>query len=227
MGNHLGQSIKAAQNNNTAYFSSTLNTFTRWVHIAQLGDPSLRIKYIAPPANLVGTTNSSGTIDLSWLPSSEMVLGYNVYRRLPNVFSWELLNPNIISGTTFTDNSIINGGNYLYMVRATDTLTSSSGSYYNLSLGAFGSGNATAANEDLFLLQNARLAPNPVLDITSLMVHQSCVGKNYKVLDLFGNEITCGILKDTINKINMEFFPSGIYFIQIEGLPSTLKLIKN
>ena len=227
MGNHLGQSIKAAQNNISAYFSSTLNTFTRWIHIAQLGDPSLRIKYIAPPTNLVGTTNSSGTIDLSWLPSSETVLGYNVYRRLPNVFSWELLNSNIISGTTYTDNSIVNGGNYLYMVRATDTLTSASGSYYNLSLGAFGSGNATASNVDLLLLQNVRLAPNPALDFTTLMVHESSIGKNYKVLNLFGNQIASGVLKDKINKINIDFFPSGIYLIQIEGFSSTLKLIKN
>ena len=126
MGENLGYCIQKTQNNNSTYFSSTLNTFKRWIHIAQLGDPSLRSRYISPPNNLTCSTNANGSVDLSWSPSSESVIGYHVYRRLPNVSSWSIVDPAIISGTTYNDNSIVNGGTVIYMVRAVDTLRTES-----------------------------------------------------------------------------------------------------
>ena len=184
MGENLGYCIQKTQNNNSTYFSSTLNTFKRWIHIAQLGDPSLRSRYISPPNNLTCSTNANGSVDLSWSPSSESVIGYHVYRRLPNVSSWSIVDPAIISGTTYNDNSIVNGGTFIYMVRAVDTLRTASGKYFNQSLGTIGSGNSTVQSPIVSMNKYIHIYPNPTNDYTSILVPELLIGKEYKILNL-------------------------------------------
>ena len=53
---------------------------SRSVHIALMGDPTLRMHVVAPPSVLVLATNRAGGVDLSWNASPDTVLGYHVYR---------------------------------------------------------------------------------------------------------------------------------------------------
>lgn len=227
MGENLGYCIQKTQNNNSTYFSSTLNTFKRWIHIAQLGDPSLREKYISPPNNLNCSTNANGSVDLSWSPSSESVIGYHIYRRLPNVSSWTLLNPTFTNGTTYNDNSLTGGGGFIYLVRAVDTLRTASGKYYNLSLGTLGNGNSSTETSSNNALTLSKLAPNPAVDYTCLIVEAKLIGKTYKMISIMGIEIQSGIILSTQNKLNVSELRPGIYLIYIEGLGRTLSLVKN
>ena len=227
MGGNLGYCIQKTQNNNSTYFSSTLNTFKRWIHIAQLGDPSLRAKYISPPNNLTCSTNANGSVDLSWSPSSESVIGYHVYRRLPNVSSWSLVDPAIISGTTYNDNSIVNGGTFIYMVRAVDTLRTASGKYFNQSLGTIGNGNSTVQTAIVSMNKHIHIYPNPTNDYTSIIVPELLIGKEYKILNLMGKEIESGTIDSLIYKINVQLYSQGIYLIYIEGLGKIVSLVKN
>jgi len=227
MGEDLGYCIQKAQNNNSTYFSSTLNTFKRWIHIAQLGDPSLRARYISPPSNLTCSTNANGTIQLTWAPSSENVIGYAVYRRDPNINFWTLVDPAIISGTTYTDNSIVNGGAFIYMVRAVDTLRTASGKYYNQSLGTIGSGNSTVQTPIVSMNKYVQVYPNPTNDYASILVGELLIGKEYKILNLMGKEIESGTIESLVHKINLMQYSKGIYLIYIEGLESSVKISKN
>jgi len=227
MGENLGYCIQKTQNNNSTYFSSTLNTFKRWIHIAQLGDPSLREKYISPPNNLTCSTNANGSVDLSWSPSSESVIGYHVYRRLPNVSSWSLVDPTIISGTIYNDNSIVNGGTFIYMVRAVDTLRTASGKYFNLSLGTIGSGNSTVQTAIVSMNKYIHVYPNPANEYASIILPELLIGKEYKILNLMGKEIESGTIDSLIYKINVQHYSQGIYLIYIEGLGKIVSLVKN
>ncbi len=227
MGENLGYCIQKTQNNNSTYFSSTLNTFKRWIHIAQLGDPSLRAKYISPPNNLTCSTNANGSVDLSWSPSSESVIGYHVYRRLPNVASWSLVDAAIISGTTYNDNSIVNGGTFIYMVRAVDTLRTASGKYFNQSLGTIGNGNSTVQTAIVSMNNYIHVYPNPTNEYALIIVPELLIGKEYKILNLMGEEIESGTIDSLIYKINVQLYSQGIYLIYIEGLGKIMSLVKN
>ena len=131
LGQTIGFSTLVTQNNYGLY-----NTGLEYneVHIALMGDPTLRMHIVAPPSALVATTNVSGGVDLSWNASPDTVLGYHVYRATNAAGPFTRLNANLISGTNYTDSSPTATN---YMVRAVKLEVSGSGSYYNASQGIF------------------------------------------------------------------------------------------
>jgi hypothetical protein len=104
------------------------------VHIALMGDPTLRMHVVAPASNLVAAAKGSGGVDLSWSPSADTVLGYHLYRAATSAGPFTRLNTNLITTTNFTD--AVQATN-TYMVRAVKLEVSASGSYYNASQGIF------------------------------------------------------------------------------------------
>lgn len=129
MGEPIGYSAKWAMNNSTTYFA---NYGARFVHIALMGDPSLRLEYIAPPQQV--TAGSVYPIEISWLPSTDTVDGYYVYRSDSEYGVYERISPQPVTANVFYDNNPINGLNY-YMVRAIAYAGGPSGCYVNISTG--------------------------------------------------------------------------------------------
>jgi hypothetical protein len=133
MGETIGYGARVTQNNSGTYFYG----YGPSVHIALMGDPTLRLTPVAPVSNL--TVNPGiRTAALSWTVSPEPVDGYHVYRS-PNPggpFSRVTSSP--LGGTSFTDSGVP-GGPWTYMVRAVTSETSASGSYGNASQGVFAS----------------------------------------------------------------------------------------
>ena len=72
--------------------------------------------YITPPSNLV-VVNNNNDADLTWVASPDTVLGYNVYRLDPNATSYVKVNSSLVTGTTFTDNTVAVGGLNTYIVK--------------------------------------------------------------------------------------------------------------
>ncbi len=101
-----------------------------------LGDPTLRIHIVAPPAGLTVSGDDTGQF-LSWTASPQAAdpafLGYHVYRAQDVNGPWLLLNATPVVETTFTDP--VRPVSALYMVRAALRTTSPSGTYENLSQG--------------------------------------------------------------------------------------------
>jgi hypothetical protein len=131
LGETVGFSTRLTQNNSTTYEA---NNYMRGVHIALMGDPTLRMHMVARPSTLVLATNSSGGLNLSWNPSADTVLGYNLYRAPTSSGPFTRLNSGPIIGTNYTDPGPISG---TYMVRAVRLELTPSGSYYNASQGVF------------------------------------------------------------------------------------------
>lgn len=110
------------------------------IHATLLGDPTLKMYLFEPPTNLALSTinNNTGT-KLIWTPSiASDILGYYIYRSKSLTDTFTLITPNYIVGNTYNDNNPPVGRN-IYMVRAVKLQNSTTGSFYNLSMGVIDS----------------------------------------------------------------------------------------
>jgi PKD repeat protein len=135
LGENIGYSVRLSQNNSMLY---NANLAGRVVHIALMGDPTLRNDVVAPPSNV--SANMEGFhATIHWTASSDSVLGYHVYRKYETIEDYVRVNAEIVEDTFFIDSCLFDIGNYDYMVRAIVLQRSPSGTYYNLSQGSSGS----------------------------------------------------------------------------------------
>ncbi len=134
MGASIGECARLTMNNSTTSFQASYGG--RFTHLALLGDPSLRMEYVAGPTQLAIDTVDTFDISLSWMASVDTSIdGYSIYQRL-NKGSWERRGDVVASNTSFTDLCLLDSGMYEYSVRAFRLETSRSGSYYLESIGA-------------------------------------------------------------------------------------------
>ncbi len=135
------------QNNSTTYAA---NLAQRWIHIALMGDPSLRLHPVAPPASLTVTTNGGGGVDLCWHASPDSVVGYHVYRATTTAGPFSRLTGSLITATNYTDPLVSSN---VYMVRGVKLEVSASGTYYNPSQGIFQSLDCSFSQPSIVWLQ--------------------------------------------------------------------------
>jgi hypothetical protein len=139
LGETIGAAARLVQNNRGAYPSVFLSPRAGYalgaVHIALMGDPTLRLFPIKPPSNLVADLSRRGT-RLRWSASPDRVLGYHAYRAAETSGPFERINDGLITGTEFTD---LKSGNHthVYMVRAVKLQVTGSGTYVDASEGVF------------------------------------------------------------------------------------------
>jgi hypothetical protein len=138
LGETIGYGIRLSQNNDGFYYSPGFPTsWRRHVHVALVGDPTLRLEYVAPVSELAGVQTESG-VKLSWKGSPDVEagpVGYFVYRRGPGESAFNLLTTAAIPATEYIDAAGLPGA--VYMVRAVQLRKTSSGTYENLSQGVF------------------------------------------------------------------------------------------
>ncbi|MEO6035242.1 MAG: fibronectin type III domain-containing protein [Verrucomicrobiota bacterium] len=133
MGENIGYSIRLTQNNvqNGLYVTTS---GTHQVHIALMGDPSLRMHPVVPPTDLVVSGNGSRV--LNWAASTdENIQGYHVYRSAMPNGPFARLTGSLVTATSFVDSPA--AGTFIYMVRAVKLERSGGGTYFNPSQGIF------------------------------------------------------------------------------------------
>jgi hypothetical protein len=220
VGENLGACIRLSQNNTNAYLASTLGYFQRWIHISQLGDPSLRAHYVEEPSDLVVSTQNDGTLQLTWNPPGVSVDGFHVYRHAEGVDSWTKLTNAPILSTSFSDLSLPAGGAYTYMVRSARKQTTGSGRYWNQSLGIQTQGNATLNVENV-AVQKLKVWPNPLNSFVNLIAP---VGSLFTISDAKGRVIIEGITQTESTNIDAQYLENGMYLLNSGG--QTIRLIK-
>lgn len=71
--------------------------------------------------NGVGVAVSAHYTDLSWDPSAGQVIGYNVYRGGKSGGPYTQINTVLDASTNYTDNAVVAGATYYYVVNAVDS----------------------------------------------------------------------------------------------------------
>jgi hypothetical protein len=149
LGETLGYCARVTQNNSGTLYSA--NYCANWIHIALLGDPSLRLHPVSPPSALIATPSSTAGIDLAWTASPDAGDGYHVYRAPSLAGPYSKLTANTLTATNYTDP--LGASTNVYMVRAIKLEQSPSGSYNNLSQGIFQSLQTSLAAPQIALVR--------------------------------------------------------------------------
>jgi hypothetical protein len=136
LGETIGFGARLSQNAASTQYAT--NSSARGVHVALMGDPSLRAQVVLPAANLDAAAAGSGRVVLTWQASTDTVVGYHIYRAPSLSDTFVSLSATPITVSSFTD-TLAPPGNCVYMVRALKRERTGSGSYFNLSQGVFDS----------------------------------------------------------------------------------------
>lgn len=171
LGEPIGYSARVSQNNGGLY-QNQVNQFQRGIHIALMGDPTLRLDQVAPPSGLLAASVSGG-LRVTWTASSDSVFGYHVYRATNSAGPFTRLSSTPVTALTFTDSNALAGTN-TYMVRAVKLETTPSGTYTNQSQGVFANAIPIAA------LPTARVSASKAPNGLALS-WPSQIGQTYQV----------------------------------------------
>ena len=104
------------------------------VHVALLGDPTLRLHVLAPPTGL-SVAASGNQAALAWTASPAAGAGYHIYRASTPAGPFVRLTAQPLTALAYADAAPLPGTS-CYLVRAVQLKNGFSGSYYNLSQGA-------------------------------------------------------------------------------------------
>ncbi|MEY4941430.1 MAG: hypothetical protein RIQ93_3165, partial [Verrucomicrobiota bacterium] len=171
LGETFGYATQLTQNNTNQY-QTHINSSAHRIHIALMGDPTLRLHPVVPARALTGSVNGS-TVSLSWNASTDSaLLGYHVYRASSALGSYARLTSAPTTETNYSDESAPAGA--VYMVRAIKLENTTSGSYHNPSQGIFwsqaegpsGGGGPAIAAMDTAGAVTSSPAPAPTASVT-------------------------------------------------------------
>lgn len=179
LGEPIGHSLRISQNNQTIVNSALGNYVPnviysnqgatvasigdRGIHIALIGDPTLRSEMIPVPqaSSVVATTDYPNKVNVTWTAPTEPVDGYLVYRAIGPTGKFVRLTPTPITETRYAD-SLVNEGSVRYkIVCASLRATPASGTYYDMGRAIETSVTTTGVDEDNLAQSQVTIAPNP------------------------------------------------------------------
>lgn len=224
LGENIGYSTLLTQNNGFGTYTpyGYMNT---GVHVALMGDLSLRTEYIKIAKNItISPTPKKGAL-IGWTASPDAaVVGYYVYRADSLYGKYSKLS-GLVTGTSFND-TIGKDGLHYYMVRPSKLQSTTSGTYYNLGLGITDSATVTFPIPTSI----ARVAqpsvdlicfPNPSSDILNIYCNVSEYNEEIliSIVDISGKTIKQSSHQMHQSEItvseNISGLASGTYFVQI------------
>ena len=141
LGETVGYGTRVTQNNAGFTIGGyVVNNSGRGVHIALMGDPTLRLHPVMPVSQLV-VNSGAGLPTLSWNASTDAgIEGYSIYRAGTAAGPFSRIGGTLVTGTSYTDRTGTPGQSYVYLVRAVKLESSAGGTYLNSSQGVFAGG---------------------------------------------------------------------------------------
>ena len=150
MGEPIGESALITQNNQS-YLRAA---FTYGVHVALMGDPTLRMRYrdIPAPENIVVHQIAAREpyVEIEWEgPEVPEVAGYLIYRQVEGEFGTEerLLTPEPVTERSFQDTALF-GQVVTYTIRTLALVESPSGTYFECSNKSIWEAEVTAGTDE-------------------------------------------------------------------------------
>jgi len=234
LGKNIGYGAKLSINNVTDYWNGGFNMSDNKVHIALLGDPTLKMRHLAPVAK-VNATSQNNLVKLNWSKALGKHDGYVIYRYDTAANTYFRVNKNfIIKDTFYNDSTNFNNGKNTYTVRAIRLETTASGTWYNLGSGAFVNVNHLNTSRVVSAhLRGISIHPNPG-NAEMQVTLAAAADKGWKVslTDLTGRTISEQeiIPGNTSVKINTNGLSQGCYMVLVSHNGSYIaaeKWIKN
>jgi hypothetical protein len=133
MGETIGDALRRTQNNDGSDYQPA-GAFVRGIHMALLGDPTLRLHPVPPPADLRVQAAARG-VRLDWRAAPQAVAGYHVYRAAAEFGPYERITKEPVKGLSVADPD--GTTKHCYQVRAVVLQEATTGSYFNSSQGVF------------------------------------------------------------------------------------------
>ncbi|HEX8545895.1 MAG TPA: C25 family cysteine peptidase [Cytophagaceae bacterium] len=190
MGETIGYGTILSQNSGYIGYTSgsKANSHSQQVHIALMGDPTLRLHPMYPASNPTITTKS-GVTTIKWTASTDAGLGYYVYRAASMDGEFIRLTKEPISATSIIDAAPLAGEN-IYMIRAARLQQSASGSYINLSQGVFASFTypdiPLSSNPISKTISSVTTSAEPGQPVTVELIVQAPTTVNLQMFDVVG-----------------------------------------
>jgi hypothetical protein len=228
LGETIGFSTWVSQSNKNTYASTP---FANNIHIALMGDPTLRLYVIQPQGTVTAAAAADKkTTTINWSASTENNIdGYYVYRSSTPYGTFDLVNTMPITGTTLNDSAPFTGTNY-YMVRTAKMQITPAGSFMNLSQGTFAKVDnmvGQTASTPALVKSEFVCYPNPTTGVLNIRFSQLDKGIDHIVVL---NNIGQVVMQETINKgalqssIQLDGLPKGLYWIKVGGSLSSVML---
>lgn len=231
LGYSIGYSAKINQNNvdgrmlTPASVSGYVsNAFPTYVHIALMGDPTLRFTYNEMP-KLIGAVpnNDSTSYELSW-NTCKNAIAYEVYGATSSFEPGNMLYTT--TDTILQLSKLFPGNNYIYLKARYEEQTPS-GRYYQLSLGSgimlMGGVHATGINETVGAFAQLDVYPNP--SVNWFIISGNFEKGEIEVYDLGGKKVLTGNAQAGV-PIAHQLLP-GIYAVRVisDNKSSTTRLL--
>ncbi len=203
----------------------------RGVHVALIGDPSLRMAMGGIPQASKLSISQPGTFtQLKWQPASDPNVQYIVFRADSTGKSKLLTDIPLQSTTSFNDSSVVRG-KYHYSVYSVKLRNSPSASYYDANgIPIEGEVAVTGITEQIPINNEFTLdcSPHPIVNYANFQLNLPCSSAiSILVSDISGNEVvniklpimSNGNQKFTwdLNDASGQRVPAGIYSVNAKG----------
>lgn len=215
LGENIGYAARISQDLFSDYFSLTIGGGTlvtyEGVHVEQLGDPTVRMYYVAPPGE-VTAENAGENALVSWTASADTEIdGYNVYRRVEDGL-WGKVNDVIITETTFTDTDVPGAGDFIYLVKSVKLKSNGSGSFYNESHGREATTTFVSGVEEESLVQ-LDVYPNP--NDGNLTITANASMESLFIYAADGKKVYSGRPNSTTFAVTLSDLSEGLYILEV------------
>jgi hypothetical protein len=234
LGKNIGYGAKISMNNVTDYWNGGFNMSDNKVHVALLGDPTLKMRHLSP-VNKVTAISQNNLVKLNWSKALGKHDGYVVYRYDTAANTYFRVNKNfIIKDTFYNDSTNFNNGKNTYTVRTIRLENTASGTWFNLGSGAFVNVNHLNTSHVVSAqLRGISIHPNPGhAEVTVSLASPADQGWLVTLTDLTGRVLVKQEIKAGSKSLNIhtEGLPQGCYMVLVSyhgQFVATDKWIKN
>jgi hypothetical protein len=219
IGERIGKGTKITQNNTGFYFTGNFNNSQNSMHIALMGDPTLRIRNL-PTVSILNATSSNNLVYMNW--GKVDTFEYAVYRFDTINRTFTRLNRIPIKDTFYVDSFNFSTGQYVYAVKCIKLEVTGSGSYYNTGGAAYASlYHINSLKENSIQANIFKVFPNPSSGRLNISIQADVNLPTDELLielfDIHGKKLesVSTVLPNRNYELDYTKYPNGIYLLDI------------